>query len=106
MHFAGTVDKDCHDREGHEAYEVHSPSQGGLVGNGGARVPMSHSEALLGGHAHTTTPHLVTAQLSPQYRALPPPPPDHDPQQHYAPSSGEPRPSVIESSQPLIIECT
>lgn len=101
MHFAGTVDKDCHDREGHEAYEVHSPSQGGLVGNGGARLALAHSEAMLGGHAHSTTPHLVT-QLSPaQYRALP----DHEPQ-HYAAPAAEPRPSVIESSQPLIIECT
>lgn len=104
VHFAGNVDKDCHEREGHEAYEVHSPSQGGLVGAGGARVAMSH-EVVLGGQAHqahTTTPHLVThAPLSPHaYRALP----EHEPQ--YVPQPAEPRASVIESSQPLIIECT
>lgn len=97
MHFAGPADKDCHEREGLEAYEVHS--QGGLVGAGGARA-LSHE--LLGGHAHSTTPHLA-----PQYRALPP---EHD--AHYAhghahahAQPGE-RASVIESSQPLIIECT
>lgn len=113
MHFAGSVDKDCHEREGHEAYEVHSPSQGGLVGAGGARIAMSHTEVMLGGQAHTTTPHLVTTShgaLSPQsthaqYRSLPPPP-DHEAQQHYAPAGSEARPSVIESNQPLIIECT
>lgn len=111
MHFAGTVDKDCHEREGHETYEVHSASHGGLVGAGGARMGMSHNEALMGGQAHTTTPHLAMGhgQLSPgpgsQYRSLLPPGSDHE-QQHYSSGGGETRPSVIESSQPLIIECT
>lgn len=104
VHFAGSVDKDCHEREGHEAYEVHSASQAGLVGAGGGRVALSHGEALLGAHAHSTTPHLTgPAPPSPQYRPLPP---DHEPPQHYGAPSAEPRPSVIESSQPLIIECT
>ncbi|CAH2075298.1 unnamed protein product, partial [Iphiclides podalirius] len=107
----GTVDKDCHDRAGHEPYEVHSMSQGGLVGAGGARA-MVHGEAMLGSHAHTTTPHLagpgpLSPTHAPPYRTLHgQPPPDHDaPSQHYS-SGGETRPSVIESNQPLIIECT
>lgn len=91
--FAGSVDKDCHEREGHEQYEVHSVSQGGLgLVAGGTLL------------AHSTTPHLAgvgLGALSPQYR---PPPPDHEP--HYGAPAAEPRPSVIESSQPLIIECT
>lgn len=117
VHFAGNVDKDCLDREGHEGYEVHSPSQGGLMSGGGARVPLSHGEAqalLQHGqlahahaHAHSTTPHLAGPSAgagSPQYRALMP---EHEPSPHYAPPQPtEPRPSVIESSQPLIIECT
>lgn len=108
VHFAGSVDKDCLDREGHEGYEVHSPSQGGLMGAGGARVPLSHGEALAhhGHHslAHTTTPHLVgLGPSSPQYRSLLPA--EHE-APHYAPPPTESRPSVIESSQPLIIECT
>lgn len=110
MHFAGNIDKDCQEREGHEAYEVHSATQGGLVGTGGARVSISHSEAIMGGQAHTTTPHLAGhGQLSPgpgvsQYRGLMPPA-DHE-QQHYGSAQSESRPSVIESNQPLIIECT
>lgn len=87
MHFAGSVDKDCLDREGHEGYEVHSPGLG-LVGPpaGGAREALQ-----LAAGAHSTTPHL--------------PEPLYHEQTHYAPPA-EPRASVIESSQPLIIECT
>lgn len=85
------MDKDCHEREGHEQYEMHQhPGGARALPHGGA------GEALL----HSTTPHLPALALSPQYR---PPPPDHEP--HYAPPA-EPRASVIESSQPLIIECT
>lgn len=86
------------------------------MGSGGARVPLSHGEAqalLQHGqlahahsHAHSTTPHLSALGAgSPQYRALLP---EHEPAPHYAPlpPPAEPRPSVIESSQPLIIECT
>lgn len=109
---AGSPDKECHDGEGHEPYELH-PGKG-LPSGDPRMASLSHSEQLMGAHAHTTTPHLaaaVHAQLSPhqaQYRQLPlPPPPDHEPQsQHYSSGTAESRPTVIESNQPLIIECT
>lgn len=82
------------------------------MATGGARLAMSHGEGLMGGQAHSTTPHLAigNGQLSPgpggqQYRTLLPTVSDHE-QQHYSSSASETRPSVIESSQPLIIECT
>lgn len=76
---------------------------------GGVRSALAHGEAMTGGQAHTTTPHLTGhGQVSPgpggQYRGILPPQGEHE--QRYSNASAETRPTVIESSQPLIIECT